>query len=129
MARRINCLSFFFLILATLCLGQKEPTKSDSYYNFLRGTQLRAEGRLEEAEETEQGIGFGGLMRSVQPMAAGAVHEGVTRYDVSEPVTVPDDGSTSRLTIFSVVVFPQPDSPSSARSSPEGRSSDSSRTA
>lgn len=46
------------------------------------------------AERTQRQLDAGGLLSSVGELAAGAVHEGVTRYDVSEPVTVPDDGST-----------------------------------
>ena len=39
-------------------------------------------------------IGVQGLLGSVGSLAAGAVHEGVTRYDVAETVTVPNNGST-----------------------------------
>ena len=35
---------------------------------------------------------------------------------------LPDVGSTSRLTIFMVVVFPQPDGPSRTQISPSGTS-------
>ncbi len=42
---------------------------------------------------------------------------------------VPDVGSTSRLIIFSVVVLPQPDGPTSATISPSATSSDRSVTA
>lgn len=45
-------------------------------------------------EQQAQTLDLGGLMSSVDSMAAGAVHEGVTRYDVNDLVTVPDDGST-----------------------------------
>jgi hypothetical protein len=55
---------------------------------------LDAEQRLAETGEVASAVGFEGLMRSVQALAAGAVHEGVTRYDVAEAVTVPDSGST-----------------------------------
>ena len=42
---------------------------------------------------------------------------------------VPDVGSTSRLIIFSVVVLPHPDGPTSATTSPSAMSSDRSPTA
>lgn len=50
MARKVPCLSFLLSILVTIAMGQERPTKADSYYFFLKGTQLRAEGQLEEAE-------------------------------------------------------------------------------
>lgn len=40
------------------------------------------------------GLPVQGMLGSVHSLAAGAVHEGVTRYDVTEPVTVRDSGST-----------------------------------
>jgi hypothetical protein len=43
---------------------------------------------------TEQTIGAEELASSVRSLAAGVVQEGVTRYDVTEPVTVPNNGST-----------------------------------
>src|SRR3954451_6935739 len=41
----------------------------------------------------------------------------------------PDVGSMRRLSIFNVVVLPQPDGPTSTHTSPSGISSESSRTA
>jgi hypothetical protein len=49
---------------------------------------------IEPTPEVERSIDAPGLMRSVRSLAAGVVQEGVTRYDVSEPVTVRNSGST-----------------------------------
>jgi len=45
-------------------------------------------------DQRAQTLDIGGLMSSVDSMAVGAVHEGVTRYDVTDLVTVPHDRST-----------------------------------
>ncbi len=45
-------------------------------------------------EANQQTVDVRGLLGSVGELAAGAVHEGVTRYDVADLVTVPNNGST-----------------------------------
>lgn len=48
--KKIFFLPLLFIILTTLSSAPKEATRADSYYHFLRGTHLRAEGQLEKAE-------------------------------------------------------------------------------
>jgi hypothetical protein len=63
--------------------------------NVPSGGDATLEGQRPAAlEEAAAAIDVGGMIRSVGALAAGAVHEGVTRYDVVDLVTVPDDGST-----------------------------------
>lgn len=59
-----------------------------------RGGGGRWDNERRSAEEQQQQLNATGLLGSVHSLAAGAVHEGVTRYDVNEPVTVRDSGST-----------------------------------
>lgn len=48
--KKICCLPLAFLVVATLAFSLAQSTKKDSYYHFLRGSHLQAEGLLEEAE-------------------------------------------------------------------------------
>lgn len=62
---------------------------------WMAGDTTTVESELSEAPApTPPAFTVSEAMRSVASLAAGAVHEGVTRYDVAEPVTVPEGGST-----------------------------------
>lgn len=73
-------------------------TDDDAGFGGDMESSIRSEGYYEGTEEAlaeaPQTIDVGGLMSSVGTLAAGAVYEGVTRYDVAERVTVPNNGST-----------------------------------
>lgn len=70
---------------------------AEAEYSDSLGDRFEGEGYGGLAGDTtveEQSIGAAELASSVRSLAAGVVQEGVTRYDVTEPVTVPDNGST-----------------------------------
>jgi hypothetical protein len=75
----------------------RADSNADRYYDADDGIGGEAEELAEadgDAESSDMTIGAEELASSVRSLAAGVVQEGVTRYDVTEPVTVPNNGST-----------------------------------